>query len=178
MTVAVGLQKNVIISGGTGTGKTTMLNALSEAFADHELVIVIEDTSELQIRKEHVVYLEVTKPDRFDRAAPAFASCFALPCECGRTASSSASVQIARFKRTGRRRVIEISEIKGLNDDGQYIVESIYKLDGGGHSNSDGELRWTGAVPSFATEAFEELGAGLTELLSWMKPAATAHRPE
>ena len=66
-------------------------------------------------------------------------------------------LQIARFKRTGRRRVVEISEVKGLNEDGQYIVESLYRLEGDGHSNSDGALLWTGAVPSFAADIGEEL---------------------
>jgi pilus assembly protein CpaF len=81
-------------------------------------------------------------------------------------------VQIARFKRTGRRRVIEISEIKGLNNDGQYIVESIYKLEGDGHSNPDGALLWTGVVPSFAADAVEELQGA--ERPEWVG-AATQH---
>ncbi|GLR55670.1 hypothetical protein GCM10007919_03920 [Rhizobium indigoferae] len=74
----------------------------------------------------------------------------------------------ARFKRTGRRRVIEISEIKGLNNDGQYIVESIYKLEGDGHSNPDGALLWTGVVPSLAADAVEELQGA--ERPEWVPP--------
>ncbi|MEO0924138.1 MAG: ATPase, T2SS/T4P/T4SS family [Pseudomonadota bacterium] len=58
-------KKNFIISGGTGTGKTTMLNCLSEAIGDEERVIVIEDAAELQLRNPHVVRMEVRAPDKY-----------------------------------------------------------------------------------------------------------------
>lgn len=58
-------KKNFIISGGTGTGKTTMLNCLSEAISDGERIIVIEDAAELQLRNSHVVRMEVRAPDRY-----------------------------------------------------------------------------------------------------------------
>jgi pilus assembly protein CpaF len=59
------MHKNTIISGGTGTGKTSTLNALSSAIPDHERIIVIEDTSELQLEQPHTVYLEAqpAQPD-------------------------------------------------------------------------------------------------------------------
>ncbi len=50
--------RNVVISGGTGTGKTSLLNALSAAIPEHERIIVIEDSSELQLQQPHTVYLE------------------------------------------------------------------------------------------------------------------------
>ncbi len=56
--LAVLLHKNTVISGGTGTGKTSMLNALSTAIPDQERIIVIEDSSELQLNQPHTVYLE------------------------------------------------------------------------------------------------------------------------
>jgi pilus assembly protein CpaF len=56
------LHKNTIISGGTGTGKTSMLNALSTAIPEHERIIVIEDSSELQLNQPHTVYLEAQPP--------------------------------------------------------------------------------------------------------------------
>ncbi len=56
--VAVKLHKNIVISGGTGSGKTSLLNALSTAIPDEERIIVIEDSSELQLNQPHTVYLE------------------------------------------------------------------------------------------------------------------------
>jgi pilus assembly protein CpaF len=52
---------NVLISGGTGSGKTTMLNALSRFIPTHERIVTIEDAAELQLKQEHVVRLE-TRP--------------------------------------------------------------------------------------------------------------------
>lgn len=65
--ICVRLQKNIIISGGTGTGKTSLLGAMSAAILPEERVIVIEDTSELKLRQEHVIYLEVQRPDQYGR---------------------------------------------------------------------------------------------------------------
>ncbi|MGB1929602.1 MAG: CpaF family protein [Mariniblastus sp.] len=56
--ICVRLRKNVIISGGSGTGKTSMLGALSRAIPETERIIVIEDTSELRLHQEHCLYLE------------------------------------------------------------------------------------------------------------------------
>lgn len=50
--------RNLVVSGGTGSGKTSLLNALSAAIPDHERVVVIEDSSELRLNQEHTVYLE------------------------------------------------------------------------------------------------------------------------
>jgi pilus assembly protein CpaF len=52
---------NILISGGTGSGKTTMLNILSSYISNRERIITIEDAAELQLRQEHVVRLE-TRP--------------------------------------------------------------------------------------------------------------------
>lgn len=58
MQMAVRMKKNIAVSGGTGTGKTTLLNALTEAIPGDERIIVIEDTSELDLPQPHCVYLE------------------------------------------------------------------------------------------------------------------------
>ena len=47
--IAVRLRKNITISGGTGTGKTSLLNALSGCIPAHERIIVIEDSTELKL---------------------------------------------------------------------------------------------------------------------------------
>ena len=54
---------NVLISGGTGTGKTTLLNALSRWIPSVERVVTIEDAAELQLQLEHVVRLETRPPN-------------------------------------------------------------------------------------------------------------------
>jgi len=53
---------NVLISGGTGSGKTTMLNAMSSFIGGNERVVTIEDAAELQMQQEHVVRLETRPP--------------------------------------------------------------------------------------------------------------------
>jgi pilus assembly protein CpaF len=54
---------NVIVSGGTGTGKTTMLNALSGFIPGHERIVTIEDAAELRLQQEHVIRLESRPPN-------------------------------------------------------------------------------------------------------------------
>ncbi len=54
---------NIIISGGTGCGKTTILNILSGFIPDDERIVTIEDSAELQLRQEHVVRLETRPPN-------------------------------------------------------------------------------------------------------------------
>jgi pilus assembly protein CpaF len=60
---------NVIIAGGTGSGKTSMLNALSSFIPDGERVVVIEDSREVQFQKPHVVQLEARPADPKGRGA-------------------------------------------------------------------------------------------------------------
>jgi pilus assembly protein CpaF len=54
---------NIMISGGTGTGKTTLLNVMSRWIPDSERVVTIEDAAELQLPREHVVSLETRPPN-------------------------------------------------------------------------------------------------------------------
>jgi pilus assembly protein CpaF len=58
---AVKSRLNILICGGTGTGKTTLLNVISEFIPDDERIITIEDSAELQLKQDHVVRLE-TRP--------------------------------------------------------------------------------------------------------------------
>ena len=54
---------NMVISGGTGSGKTTMLNVLSQYIPSDERIVTIENAAELQLRQEHVVTLETRPPN-------------------------------------------------------------------------------------------------------------------
>jgi pilus assembly protein CpaF len=54
---------NIVVSGGTGTGKTTLLNVLSSFIPETERIITIEDAVELQLQQEHVVRLESRPPN-------------------------------------------------------------------------------------------------------------------
>jgi pilus assembly protein CpaF len=53
---------NILISGGTGSGKTTMLNALSSYISSNARIVTIEDAAELQLQQEHIVRLETRPP--------------------------------------------------------------------------------------------------------------------
>jgi pilus assembly protein CpaF len=61
LVIAVRARKNILISGGTGAGKSTFLGVLAEAIPDTERIITIEDTAELSLDQEHVVRME-TRP--------------------------------------------------------------------------------------------------------------------
>lgn len=60
----VKLRKNTIVSGGTSSGKTSVLNAISGLIPDTDRILVLEDASELQLQQRHCVYFETRKPDK------------------------------------------------------------------------------------------------------------------
>jgi pilus assembly protein CpaF len=67
--ICIRLRKNILISGGTGTGKTVLLGALSRAIPEEERIVVIEDTSELRLIQAHCLYLEARHADATGRGA-------------------------------------------------------------------------------------------------------------
>lgn len=67
LSASIVAKKNLLICGGTGTGKTTLLNVLSSYIGPRERIVTIEDAAELQLQKAHVVRLE-TRPASPDGA--------------------------------------------------------------------------------------------------------------
>ena len=76
--LAVEARKNIIISGGTGTGKTTFLNACLKFIPDSERLITVEDTREVSIRQPNVVHLLFNEDDEQITALKIFKTCLRL----------------------------------------------------------------------------------------------------
>ncbi len=65
--VCIYLKKNIMISGGTGCGKTTILNILAGRVTPGDRMVILEDSSELKIDNEHVVYFEARPADEYGK---------------------------------------------------------------------------------------------------------------
>jgi pilus assembly protein CpaF len=73
---AVRAEANLLVAGGTSSGKTSLLNALSRDIPDDQRIVVIEDSAELQLQQEHVVSMETQPPDRYGRGEVTIADLF------------------------------------------------------------------------------------------------------
>ena len=67
LTACVMSSRNIIVCGGTGSGKTSLLNVISAAIPQDQRILVLEDSTELQLQQPHVIGLETRPPDRFER---------------------------------------------------------------------------------------------------------------
>jgi len=67
LTACVMSSRNVIVCGGTGSGKTSLLNVISAAIQQDQRILVLEDSSELQLQQPHVITLETRPKDRYGR---------------------------------------------------------------------------------------------------------------
>ncbi|MBN2840224.1 MAG: CpaF family protein [Coriobacteriia bacterium] len=227
---------NILISGGTGTGKTTLLNVMSSFVPDDERIVTIEDAAELRLSQSHVLRLEsrppniegkgqITirdlvrnslrmRPDRIIvgevRGAEALdmlqamntghegslstvhsnsprdslsrletmvlMSGFDLPVRAVREQLASALdmvIQIARL-RDGSRRVVQVSEISGMEGD-TVVMQDIFYYDFSmgvdEHGVSLGRLKGTGLRPGFM-ERLQDLGIHVEpEVFAYEPPA-------
>ncbi len=67
MDVCLYLKKNIIISGGTGTGKTTILGIMASRVQPGQRIVVLEDSAELKVHSDHVVFFEARPADEFGK---------------------------------------------------------------------------------------------------------------
>lgn len=217
LTACVDLAKNIIVSGGTGSGKTTFLNLLGGLLPKHERLMIVEDASELQIQAEHVVSFETKaadhegkgaltirdlvrsamrlRPDRIivgEVRGPealdlitvmntghggsmgtthantpmdalvrletlAMMGDTTIPLAALRRQIAGAVHLVVQAKRLhdGSRKIVNISEVMGVDEHGRYTVQDIFKFVQTGLADDHkilGEMRPTGVLPTFFEE--------------------------
>jgi pilus assembly protein CpaF len=214
------VEKNIVVSGGTGTGKTSLLNVISGLIQSDHRILVLEDTHELDLKQDHVLYFETRPPDRQGRGAVSIRDLFhsslrmrpdrivvgecrggeaidliqamtsghggsmttlhanaptdalnrletmalmsgiEMPLKALRSQVASAMdiiVQLGRFH-DGSRRILDIAEVRGLDEKGDYVVKSIYQFAFRGKTPEGGiigQLERTGDRPAFSPQQLE-----------------------
>ncbi|MEZ5825634.1 MAG: ATPase, T2SS/T4P/T4SS family [Geminicoccaceae bacterium] len=94
--IAAACRLNIVISGGTGSGKTTMLNAMSQLIDPASVWVTIEDAAELQLQQPHVVRRKRARPISRAVAKSPCAISSRTPCACALIASSAARCAVPR----------------------------------------------------------------------------------
>jgi pilus assembly protein CpaF len=74
--ICVLAEKNVLVAGGTSSGKTCLLNVLSGFIPAHQRIVVIEDSAELALQQDHVISLEARHADRWGKGAVTISDLF------------------------------------------------------------------------------------------------------
>src|SRR3989440_309616 len=150
---AVLSKANVIVAGGTGTGKTTFLNVLSGFIPVEDRIVTIEDAAELQLHQEHVCRLE-TRPKDINLI-----------------------VQLSRL-RDGSRKVTAISELVGMEQD-VITMQDIFVMEQKG-ATPDGkviaEFRPTGLRPKILDRMFTQ-GIPLPKEITALFPPPPGYKP-
>ena len=150
----VKLHKNVIVSGATSSGKTSVLNVLSSFIPENERILVIEDASELQLQQKHTVCFETRKPDKNDKGEVTIRDLIHSALRAQVASAVNVVVHTARLS-DGARKITAVSEVLGLKN-GDFLMQDLYlfKTCGIGQDGSiDGHFTGTGSKPTFLSDA-------------------------
>src|SRR6266498_616568 len=140
---AIKARLNIVISGGTGCGKTTLLNTLSSFIPHDERIVTIEDAAELQLQQDHIVRLETM----------IMMAGMELPIKAMRQQISSAVDLIIQANRLqgGPRKITTITEVMNMEQD-TVIMQDIFRFKQLGidqNGRAFGQFESTGVRPTF-----------------------------
>src|SRR2546426_177521 len=159
MKAAVLAKANIIISGGTGTGKTTFLDVLSGFIPVEDRIVTIEDAAELQLHQEHVCRME-TRPKDINGEG-----------------EINLFVQLNRL-RDGSRKVTQITEVIGMEQE-IITMQDVFVLEQKGATPDGkviGEFKPTGLRPKILDRIFTQ-GIPLPKEITALFPPPPGYKP-